>query len=163
LPIADEAKGLIVKLLESEGFFQTITQAVKQDAEAFGAYRAIGQGGMPTRVMGALLGGETQTAATSSESQVPSLLSQSFQSARPVVAATPNVDLATLQSQKPLPESAQDWYVGSHAYTVMGYDSNAGTVTLRNPWGHHPDPDGRFTIPLSAFLNAFAEVETTAP
>jgi hypothetical protein len=62
-----------------------------------------------------------------------------------------------------MPENAKAWYVGAHAYTVMGYDASAGTVTLRNPWGRHPDPDGKFTIPLGTFLNAFGLVQTTAP
>ena len=26
--------------------------------------------------------------------------------------------------------------IGSHAWSVLGYDSQAKTVTLRNPWGY---------------------------
>jgi tetratricopeptide (TPR) repeat protein len=163
IPIPDEAKESMVKLLESGGFFQTLAETVKQEGEVFGAYRAVGQGGIPIRVMQTFLGGNTLTVSTASRSQVTLVLGRSFQSARPVVAPTRNMELATLKAQKPIPENASDWYVGGHAYTVMGYDANAGTVTLRNPWGHHPDPDGVFTIPLSTFLNAFAVVETTGP
>ena len=163
IPIPDEAKDSIAKLLESGGFFQTLAETVKQEGEVFGAYRAVGQGGIPIRVMQTFLGGKTQTVSTASRSQVTQVLSQSFQSARPVVAPTRNMELAALKAQMAIPASASDWYVGGHAYTVMGYDSSAGTVTLRNPWGHHPDPDGTFTIPMSAFLNAFSVVETTAP
>jgi tetratricopeptide (TPR) repeat protein len=163
LPIADAAKDSLVKTLESGGFFQTIAQAVQQDAEVFGAYRAVGQGGMPIRVMQTFLGGKTQAVPTSAAAQVPLVLSQSFQAGQPVVAPTRDLELATLQAQKPLPDHASDWFVSAHAYTVMAYDANAGTITLRNPWGHHPDPDGTFTLPLSAFLNAFELVETTAP
>jgi tetratricopeptide (TPR) repeat protein len=163
IPIPDEAKDSIVKLLESGGFFQTLAETVKQEGEVFGAYRAVGQGGIPIRVMETFLGGNTLTVSTATRSQVTLVLSRSFQSARPVVAPTRNMELAALKAQKPISASASDWYVGGHAYTVMGYDANAGTVTLRNPWANHPDPDGMFTIPLSAFLNAFAVVETTAP
>ena len=163
LPIPDDVKDSIVKSLESGGFFQTIAAAVKQDGEVFGAYRAVGQGGMPIRVMQMFLGGKTQAVMTTSRTEVPAVLSQSFQSARPVVAPTQNMELNALRPRPPLPANAADWYVSSHAYTVMGYDSKAGTVTLRNPWGHHPDPDGKFTIPMSAFLTAFEVVETTAP
>jgi hypothetical protein len=42
---------------------------------------------------------------------------------------------------------------GSHAYTVMDFDEDAQTVTLRNPWGTKPDPDGVFTLPLAVFLD----------
>jgi hypothetical protein len=113
--------------------------------------------------MQTFLGPSTLSVATTSPAKVTLVLSQAFQSARPVVAPTWNMDLATLKAKKPIPESAADWYIGAHAYTVMGYDPNAGTVTLRNPWAHHPDPDGVFTLPMSDFLNAFEVVETMAP
>jgi len=35
-------------------------------------------------------------------------------------------------------------------------------VTLRNPWGNHPDPDGTFTISLAAFADSFEVIETVA-
>jgi hypothetical protein len=163
LPIPDEAKDLMVKTLEPGGFFQTIAETVKQEAEVFGAYRAVGRGGMPARVMQTFLGGKTVALRTPSRTEVPLLLSRSFRSARPVVAGTWGIALQTLQAKKPLPEDAAAWYVESHAYTVLGYDPQAQTVTLRNPWGHNPDPDGTFTISLPAFLDAFETVETTAP
>jgi len=163
VPLLADAKESIVKSLESGGFFETLAETVKQDGEIFGAYRAVGQGGIPIRVMQTFLGGNTLTVSTASRAQILLVLSRSFQSGRPVVAPTRNMELATLKARKRIPEGASEWYLPAHAYTVMGYDSDAGTVTLRDPWGNHPDPDGVFTIPLSEFENAFEVVETTAP
>ncbi len=52
------------------------------------------------------------------------------------------------------------WYVNAHCYTVLGYDSGAATVNIRNPWARHPDPDGVFNLPLSSFLPAYAGIVT---
>jgi hypothetical protein len=51
--------------------------------------------------------------------------------------------------------SKTDSWVPSHCYTLLSYDDAAQTVTLRNPWGAHPDPDGVFTLPLPVFLAGF--------
>jgi hypothetical protein len=48
-----------------------------------------------------------------------------------------------------------DWWVPSHAYTVLDYDDGKGLVTLRNPWGAKPAPDGVFTLPLVTFLQSY--------
>ena len=47
-----------------------------------------------------------------------------------------------------------NWWVESHAYTVLDYDETAQAVTLRNPWAAKPDPDGVFT-PLADFLDSY--------
>jgi hypothetical protein len=44
----------------------------------------------------------------------------------------------------------------------MSYDDAEQTVTLRNPWGAHPSPDGIFTLPLSVYLDSY-ESYTYAP
>jgi len=46
-------------------------------------------------------------------------------------------------------------WVGGHTYSVLDFDEAAQTVSLRNPWGDHPGPDGFFTIPLATFFEAF--------
>jgi hypothetical protein len=51
--------------------------------------------------------------------------------------------------------SNANWWIPGHAYTVMAFDEDAQTVTLRNPWGTKPDPDGVFKLPLATFLDAY--------
>jgi hypothetical protein len=48
-----------------------------------------------------------------------------------------------------------NWWVNSHAYTVLDYDEASQTVSMRNPWGSHPNPDGYFTLSLATFLQGF--------
>jgi hypothetical protein len=62
-----------------------------------------------------------------------------------------------------VPDDTEKWYVEGHAYTLLGYDLQAQTVTLRNPWGEHPDPGGVFTIPLSTFAESFEMIQTVEP
>ncbi len=53
---------------------------------------------------------------------------------------------------------------GNHAYTVTGYDSESGTVTVRNPWGQNETADrdgqndGVFQMPLREFQASFPVV-----
>lgn len=53
---------------------------------------------------------------------------------------------------------------GNHAYTVMGYDSESGMVTVRNPWGQNETADrdgqndGLFQMPLQEFHASFPVV-----
>jgi len=55
---------------------------------------------------------------------------------------------------------AHEWYVPGHAYTVLEVDPATRKITLRNPWGHQPDPDGVFSIPIETFLETFPMVAT---
>jgi hypothetical protein len=48
-----------------------------------------------------------------------------------------------------------DWWVPAHCYTVLNYNEAAQSITLRNPWGAKPGPDGVFTISLTVFQEAF--------
>lgn len=163
IQVPEEVKESLVKLLESGGFFNAIAETVKANGELFGAYRAIGLGGMPRRVMKAFLGVEPQAAATRSPQAAVELLAQACRDQRPVVAGTFPSPLEKLSGAAALPQEAGQWYVVSHAYTVLAFHADAQTVTLRNPWGDHPAPDGTFTIPLATFLAAFQEVDTTSP
>jgi len=163
VPIPDTYKDSILKALESSGTFDVVAQAVKQNGELFGAYRAIGHGGIPARVLQTLLAKEPLGAKIKSASQVAELLSQVSPSKQPIVVGTSQMALKDLQAQKPVPEGSGDWYVQGHAYTLLGYDLQAQTVTLRNPWGEHPGPDGVFTIPLSTFADSFEMIQTVEP
>lgn len=163
IQVPDQVKDSLVKMLESEGFFNVIAQTVKQNGELFGAYRAIGMGGMPSRVMKAFLGGQPRTVPTKLPQKAEALLVLAGRDRRPVVAGTSPLPLEKLAASAPLPQDAKNWYVVSHAYTVLAFNPDAQTVTLRNPWGDHPDPNGTFTIPLTTFLEAFREVDANAP
>lgn len=163
IPIPDTFRDSLLKSLESAGLFDAVAQMVKQNGELFGAYRAIGHGGIPAAVMQTLLAKEPLGAKIKSVSQVAELLGQVSPSKQPVVAGTSPLSLKDLQTQKPDVSNPDKWYVEGHAYTVLAYDLQAQTVTLRNPWGDHPDPDGTFTIPLTSFANSFEVIQTTAP
>jgi hypothetical protein len=65
-----------------------------------------------------------------------------------------------LKTSAPLPANAKDWYVPGHAYTVLDVNASTRQVTLRNPWGRQPDPDGVFSIPIETFLETFPMVAT---
>jgi hypothetical protein len=47
--------------------------------------------------------------------------------------------------------------VANHAYSVVGVDTNKGTVTLRNPWGEGYPP---VTVSADVFASSFAEIES---
>lgn len=58
-------------------------------------------------------------------------------------------------------EDLHNGIVNSHAYTILNFDAESDTVTLRNPWGHKewvhqqsPD-DGIFEMPLKDFYSSF--------
>ena len=57
----------------------------------------------------------------------------------------------------------EGWWVAAHAYSVLDYDDAAQTITLRNPWGARPAPDGVFTLPLTTFLATYDSYSTSAP
>jgi Calpain family cysteine protease len=65
-------------------------------------------------------------------------------------------------------EDLHNGLMSGHAYTVLGYDAELGSVTLRNPWGHRewihqesPD-DGIFEMPLRDFYSSFRWVAGTS-
>jgi hypothetical protein len=143
-----EAQSL-VGFLDEKGFFTTLAQTVRENGEVFGAYKSLGQGGIPQRVMEAFLGqGKSNTAFTNDYQKATAQLRRFRAGGVAMVAGT-----------KPTAPNAQiagaNWWVASHAYTVMSYDETAQAVTLRNPWGAHPGPDGTFTLPLSVYLDGY--------
>jgi tetratricopeptide (TPR) repeat protein len=160
LPIPDEMKESGLKLLESGGFFQAIETTVKDNSEIFGAYRAVGHGGHPASVMAAFLGGKPVVLSSKDPAQVAEALQGVIKEGAPVVAGTSPAEFEKLKTSTPLPDGARDWYVPGHAYTVLEVDPAARKVTLRNPWGHKPDPDGVFSIPIDTFLEVFPMVAT---
>jgi hypothetical protein len=150
----------LIQLLDSEGLLESLTAFLRQNGELFGAYRAVGQGGLPERVLGVLMGKQTRHFQSKSEQQEV-IAAVSRAASQPVVATTGGAIDESIPRGRLTPED-QKWYVTTHAFTVLGYDPIRQLVTLRNPWASSPDPDGIFTIPLTKFLAAFPSVATTA-
>jgi len=162
IPIPDTFKDSLISTLQSSGVFDALSEVVKQNGEFFGAYRAVGNGGIPALVMHNLFGAKAAALETKSREDVAAFLSQAVPSKLPIVAATGGAEIQALEADKKVPPGSDQWYVEKHAYTVIGYDPQAQTVTLRNPWGHHPEPDGTFTLPLAAFTDSFEVIQTIA-
>jgi hypothetical protein len=161
LGVPDDMQSSVIKLLDSGGFFGTVVTMIRQNGEIFGAYRAVGQGGIAERVM-QTLAGSVATAKNESESEVGSALQQLASSHRPIVACTAGSRFyQQVAGGQPLPAGVENWYVNAHCYTVLGYDGGTGNVTLRNPWARQPDPDGIFTLPLGTFLPAYRGIITS--
>ena len=137
----------LVGFLNEKGFFTELAATVEQDGEVFGAYKSLGQGGVPERVMQAFLGKPT-SGMVADRNQTIGQLRQLRAGRIALVAGT----WSTAASGE---IAAADWWVPAHCYTVMSYDEAAQTVTLRNPWGAKPGPDGVFTLPLAVFLQAY--------
>jgi hypothetical protein len=160
LPISAEVKAAGLKIINSSGVYEAIEATVRENGEIFGAYRAVGHGGHPARVMAAFLGGKPVVLSSKEPDKVAQLLQAVISEGAPVVAGTSPKDLEQLQASVPLPPSAKDWYVPGHAYTVLDVNASTRQVTLRNPWGRKPDPDGIFTIPIETFLEVYPMVAT---
>ena len=133
--------------LEERGFFDTVSQTVEQNGEVFGAYKSLGQGGVPARVFDAFLGRGMSGLVADKKLTIEQL--RKLKSGRMAMVAG---SWATPSGEG---YSNADWWVPGHAYTVMAFDEDAQTVTLRNPWGTKPDPDGVFKLPLATFLDAY--------
>ena len=133
--------------LEERGFFDTVSQTVEQNGEVFGAYKSLGQGGVPVRVFDAFLGRGMSGLVADKKLTIEQL--RQLKSGRMAMVAG---SWATPSGEG---YSNADWWVPAHAYTVMSFDEDAQTVTLRNPWGAKPDPNGVFTLPLATFLDAY--------
>ncbi|MGO9318540.1 MAG: hypothetical protein ACLPXT_07710 [Terracidiphilus sp.] len=143
-----EAQAL-VGFLDEKGFFAALAQTVQENGEVFGAYKSLGQGGIPVRVMEAFLGQGKVYAGFTNNSQQTMQQLQRFRSGRVAMVAgtrdkAPNGQIASA-----------NWWVAAHCYTLINYDDAAQTVTLRNPWASHPSPDGTFTLPLSVYIDSY--------
>jgi hypothetical protein len=140
-------------LLEEKGFFDSLVTAVSQNGEVFGAYKSLGQGGIPVRVIEAFQGAARAGLVADREplmQQLRRLRGGRVAFVAGTRGAAPSGDY-----------DHTDWWVVSHAYTVMDYDDGTQTVSLRNPWGRRPEPNGSFTIPLSTFLEAYESYSYT--
>ncbi len=149
VPISDDAKARIVDMVDQKGYFDSLAQDVKDDGDIFGGYRAVGHGGQVRRVLEAFYK-PTESKKVDDVNALAVLLRKTVRLGQPVLASTEESG-GDAQSA----ENFDKWFVPLHAYTVLAYDPTGQSVTVRNPWGRHPDPDGEFTLPLQTFHDAF--------
>ena len=160
ITVPDSVKDTLISTLESGGFFDKMVEMIRQNGELFGAYRAVGQGGIADRVM-KTLGGSARFQENQSESQAAASLEEAASKGLPIVACTGGSRFyQEVAAGRALPPDTNPWYVNAHCYTVLGYDAGAASVNLRNPWARHPDPDGIFDLPLKTFFQAYAGLVT---
>jgi hypothetical protein len=161
LGVPEAMQEAVIKLLASGGFLDSLAEVIKQNGEIFGAYRAVGQGGIAERVMQAMTG-SVRFVKNESVEQVGGALEQALQAGLPVVACSGGSQyFQELAEGRGLPADTKSWYVNAHCYTALAYDGNGRTVTLRNPWARFPEPDGVFTLPVKTFVPAFRGIITT--
>ena len=109
-------------MLESGGFFDKMVAFIQQNGELFGAYRAVGQGGIADRVM-KTFSGSTRFQENQSEAQAASALAGAVKNAVPTVACTGGSRFYQVVAKgQSLPPGTDPWYVNAHCYTVMNFD-----------------------------------------
>jgi hypothetical protein len=133
-------------LIDRAGFYEALTKTVRENGEVFGAYRSLGQGGIPVSVIEAFLGSAHSAAINGG---TLSMQLRSLHAGGTAIVAGTKASATSFQS------NGSDWYVPTHAYTLLDYDESSRTVLLRNPWGARPGPDGVFKLPLSVFEQAY--------
>jgi hypothetical protein len=146
-----------VDMLDTKGFFESLEAQVKANGELFGAYRAVGQGGLPERVLMAFTGASRTLYPLSDTNQATYDIASALRAHQAVVAWTspePDARLVAKWNAHAGNERT-DWFVGAHAYSVLAIDPGAGTVRIRNPWGGNPFPDGEGTISLDSFYTGY--------
>jgi hypothetical protein len=122
-------------------------RTINDDGEIYGGTKCLGQGGLIVRVLEAFMG----PAAT--------LLVADHESTMKTLRALHNGGVAlTAGAWNVAPDASignSRWWANARVYTVLDFSEASRSVTLRNPSGRRPDPDGIFTIPLAQFLKAF--------
>jgi hypothetical protein len=149
LGIPGSETAILTGFLDDQGFFDVLAQTVEKNGEVFGAYKSLGQGGIPQNVMEAFLG----AAGGGAVSDRRALMDQLRRVHRGSLAMVAGTGTNGPYLAHPTPTTA--WFVPEHAYTVLDFDEASQTVSLRNPWGARPDPDGSFSLPLDMFLRTF--------
>lgn len=148
----------LIDFLDAQGFFETLAKRVQLNGELFGAYRAVGQGGLVISVLGKF-DAPSRDVELHGSSEARTYLRKMQQDGLPMVATTgQSLDPAILQRLQTR-EGGPDWWVATHSYTILAYDPDADQVTLRNPWGDHPGPAGVFTISMSDFVAAYPNID----
>jgi hypothetical protein len=141
-----EERQMLVGFLDEEGFFSRIALTVQQNGEVFGAYKGLGQGGIPVRVIEAFMGSAHALVVDDHEMTMDHLR-RLHQGGMAMVAGS--------WARTPSGLANASWWVEAHAYTVLDYNETTQTVSMRNPWGSRPGPNGFFTLPLATFFEGF--------
>jgi hypothetical protein len=165
VPVDQAWKDRALDLLDSGGYFQALEDKVKENGELFGAYSSVGQGGMPDEVLRAFVGGGRSSDVKSAD-QAGAAMAAALQKRQAVVAWTresPPRSAQTARAHLLDGSVAEEWFNPMHAYSVLAVNLQAGTVTLRNPWGHPPEPDGVFILPLHSFAAAYEAFSVSTP
>jgi hypothetical protein len=137
-------------LLDHAGFYEALSSTVSENGELFGAYRSLGQGGISRGVIEAFLGTAHAATVLGDPVALAAQLHNLHAGGTAMVAGSrPIVSDPVFQAHKP------DWYIPGHAYTLLDYDAANRIITLRNPWGSRPSPDGVFRLPLSVFQQTY--------
>jgi len=110
------------------------------------SYRSLGQGGIPRSVMEAFLGHAQAAPVTAATLTHP---------ATRTARRRHSYGRRQQTLHRILPSSSTGLVHPAHAYTILDYDAANRTVTLRNPWGSRPSPDGVFQLPLSTFQRMY--------
>jgi hypothetical protein len=148
----------VIDFLDSQGFFTVLAAQIHDNGELFGAYRAVGQGGMPTRVMATFgIPGENMRIPASDAARA--LVLKAAGEGAPAMIATTADSIPQPLIDKIKSREAPSWFVPDHAYTVLGYDASTDSMKLRNPWGRMPEPSGVFSLPMNDFLVAFTDID----
>ncbi len=147
LGIPSAGAELLVGFLDEKGFFSRLERTVQEDGEVFGTYKSLGMGGIPVRVIEAFMG-EANSNFVADNEQMMKQLAQFRAGHVAMVAGSWGTGTSDGFSK-------MNSWVPAHCYTLLRYDDAAQIVTLRNPWGARPDPDGVFTLPLAVFLQGF--------
>jgi hypothetical protein len=138
---------MLVSLIDHSGVYDSIAKTVQSNGEVFGAYRGMGQGGIPVSVIAALMG----TAQSSEVSDTPALLSR----LRKLHAGGEAMVAGTKSSRQENSDSV-DWFVPGHAYTILDFQEDGHAIVLRNPWASKPGPDGVFILSLRVFQQDYS-------
>ena len=162
--LTDQAKDLnipvffsqpVVDFIDQQGFFAKLAIQIKENGELFGAYRGVGNGGLATRVMTAFGVSAKDLEITDAKMAQALLIRVRDEHAVMVVTSRPTLPM-DIRDHIMNGELGHDWWVNSHAYTVLGYDPDAATVTLRNPWGRKPVAGGVFVLAMQDFMSGFS-------
>jgi hypothetical protein len=162
VPLLGIWKDDIVEAMDSHGFFENLAAQVKANGELFGAYRSAGSGGMPEQVLTAFTG-DAHSFRIETRKDAAIALAHALQNHQAVVAWTRDSDSPARDTEPPLSANGVGgWYIPGHAYSVLSLDTESDAVTLRNPWGSHPTPQGEFTLSMERFFTAYVAFSTSA-
>src|SRR5215472_18899277 len=85
--VSTDTRKFLLRMLNSKGYFDALAARIKNNGELFGAYRAIGQGGLPEQVLAAFTGKANGLNVTSG-GELASALNRAQQSHQAITAST---------------------------------------------------------------------------